>query len=213
MAVAPEPRKPAGFIETNQIENHPESKPRAILDSTGQTIREVGSKTTESIAPQPEFSTETVKRISQQSQEAAASGFRAIMGVQVPLADVGLEQGRRMIDATAQVTDVYREAAERSADDVQALVSSMQTFGRGLQQWQRAFLDLMNQSAERISRKRGDLMSARSPVQVAEVHRDLYLDAVQGLFAANTTLLQLGVQIAQDTMRPLQDRARVQAKT
>src|SRR6185312_6253574 len=203
---------PVEFTETNQMENNPDSKSRAILDSTGQTIREVGSKT-ESIAPRTEFPTETVKRISQQSQEAAASGFRAIMGVQVPLADVGLEQGRRMIDATARVTDVYREAAERSADDVQALVSSMQTFGRGLQQWQHAFLDLMNQSAERISRKGGDFMSARSPVQVAEVQRDLYLDAVQGLFAANTTLLQLGVQIAQDTMRPLQDRARAQANT
>jgi Phasin protein len=128
--------------------------------------------------------------------------------VQVPLADAGLEQGRRVIEATAQVTDVYRDAAERSADDVQALVSSFQTFGRGLQQWQHAYLDLLNQSAERMARKRSELMNARSPVQVAEVQRDLYLDAVNGLFTANTRLLQLGVQIAQDAMRPLQGRAR-----
>jgi len=213
MAVTPEARRPADASERNQNESGPENKPRAILDSAGQTIREVGAKTTESITRTPELLTETAKRVSEQSREAAASGFRAIIGVQVPLADAGFEQGRRIIDVTAQVTDVYRDAAERSSDDVQALVSSLQTFGHGVQRWQHAFLDLLNQSAERISRKRGELMSARSPVQVAEVQRDLYLDAVKGLFAANTTLLQLGVQIAQDTMRPLQDRAHGHANT
>jgi len=43
-------------------------------------------------------------------------------------------------------------------------------------------------------------------VQFAEVQRDLYVDLVSTTLTASTTLLQLTGQIAQDAVRPLQER-------
>jgi hypothetical protein len=44
-------------------------------------------------------------------------------------------------------------------------------------------------------------------VELATVQRDLYVDLVKRAFEANTTLLQLTGQIAQEAVRPLRERA------
>ncbi|MBV8867971.1 MAG: hypothetical protein JOY65_00935, partial [Acetobacteraceae bacterium] len=53
------------------------------------------------------------------------------------------------------------------------------------------------------------LLRAGSPVEAAQIQRDLYVEMVNSAIASGSTLLQLAGQIAQDTARPLQDRARL----
>ena len=150
---------------------------------------------------------ETAQRATDQGREAIVSGLRAVANAQGPLADAGFEQSRRALEITSRVTDVYRQAAERAADDVHALFDSWMSLGRGLQQWQQAYADALRQSLESVADKRQDLLQSDSPVHFAEAQRDLYVDLVRNTVQASTRLLELAGQIVQDSARPLQQRA------
>jgi len=73
---------------------------------------------------------------------------------------------------------------------------------------QHATFDLAQRSAERASAKLPRLFTCTSPVALAQLQREIYLDTMDGLFVSGTTLLQLWGQVAQDAVRPLQERAR-----
>jgi hypothetical protein len=134
--------------------------------------------------------------------------LRAIAGAQGPLADAGFDQSQRTLEVTTRVTDVYRDAAERAANDLDALIGSWTSLGRGLQRWQHAYFDQLQQFMGSIARRRQELLRSNSPVEFATVQRDLYVDLVKRTLEANATLLQLTGQIAQEAVRPLQERAR-----
>jgi len=150
---------------------------------------------------------ETSQRATDQGREAIVSALGAVANAQGPLADAGFEQSRRALEITSRVTDVYRQAAERAADDVHALFDSWMSFGRGLQRWQQAYADVIRQSLESVADKRQNMLQSDSPVHFAEVQRDLYVDLVHNTVQASTRLLELTGQIVQDSVRPLQQRA------
>jgi hypothetical protein len=139
------------------------------------------------------------------------SALRAVANAQGPLADAGFEQSRRALEITSRVTDVYRQAAERAADDVHALFDSWMSLGRGLQRWQQAYADALRQSLESVAEKRQNMLQTDSPVHFAEVQRDLYVDLVSNTVQSSTKLLELAGQIVQDSMRPLRERAHARA--
>src|SRR4051812_27612690 len=153
-----------------------------------------------------------VHRAADQGREYARQGMRAMAAVQAPLADVSYEGSRRMVEATAGVTDIYRDTAERSAGDVQALVGAYTSIGRGCQQYQHTCLDLLSRSMQSMASKQQNLSRANSPVAFAEIQRDICFEAVNAMFTGSTTLLQLVGQIAQDAVKPLQERARAHAQ-
>jgi Phasin protein len=155
-----------------------------------------------------ELTADAAQRAADQGREATIAGLRAVAGIQGPLADAGFEQSRRALETTSGMTEVYRQGAERAADDVRALFESWMSLGRGLQQWQQAYFDAVRQSMDIVSGKRRDLGQTDSPRQFAEVQRDLYVDLVNSALRGSTTLLQLTAQIAQEAVRPLQERAR-----
>ena len=154
---------------------------------------------------------ETAQRATDQGREAIVSGLRAVANAQGPLADASFEQSLRALEITSRVTDVYRQAAERAADDVRALFDSWMSLGRGLQQWQQAYADALRQSLESVAEKRQNMLQTDSPVHFAEVQRDLYVDLVSNTVQSSTKLLELAGQIVQDSMRPLRERAHARA--
>ena len=154
---------------------------------------------------------ETAQRLTDQGREATAAGLRALASAQGPLADAGFEQSRRALEITSRVTDVYRQAAERAADDVHALFDSWMSLGRGLQRWQQAYADALRQSLESVADKRQALLQSNSPVRFAEVQRDLYTEFMNHTVQASTRLLELTGQIVQDSLRPLQERGHARA--
>lgn len=209
MANTPEAvRKPAEFNERNHSE---ERRPQVAGEEAVQHAREAGQKGAEAVQRTGAAAAEVARRAAIQGEEAAALGLRAIAGAQRPIADLGLDQSRRMVEQTARVTEIYRDAAERTSEDVQALMTSLTSLGRGVQNWQHAYLDLLQQGMGRVSQKQQELYRCGSIVEVAAVQRDLYLEGIRNLFTTNTTLLQLAGQIAQDAVRPLQERARTSA--
>jgi hypothetical protein len=212
-------RKPAEAGERNPPETRDRSRLHSAADQIGQEARQAGEKNAEAARRIAEATADTTRRAAEaaadvtrraaaQGNEVAMSSLRAIAGAQGPLADVGLDQSQRALEVTTRVTDVYHEAAERAANDLDALIGSWTTLGRGLQRWQHAYFDQLQQFMGSIARKRQDLLRSNSPVEFATVQRDLYVDLVRRAFEANATLLQLTGQIAQEAVRPLQERAR-----
>jgi hypothetical protein len=211
-------RKTGESSERDQSDTRERSRLTAVADQTEQEVRgvaergaDVAKRTAETVADATrrtaEVAANTTRHAADQGREATVSGLRAIAGFEGPLADAGFEQSRRVVETTAHVTDVYREAAERTAGDVHALFDSWASLGRGLQHWQHAYFDHLQQWGESIARKPQNLIQSKSPVEFAEIQRDVYVDLVSITFRASTTLLQLAGKIAQDAVRPLQERA------
>lgn len=213
-----ESRKPAETSERNQSDARDRSRLDAGADQVGREARQIGERsveaakrtaetTADATRRTPEVAADITRRLFDHGPEAAMTSLRAIAGVQRPLADAGFEQSRRVLETTAHITDVYREGAERAANEAHALFDAWANLGRGLQRYQRTYFELFQQSMGTIARKRQDLLRSNSPVEFAEVQRDLYVDLVRNASTANATLLHLTGQIVQDAVRPLEQRA------
>src|SRR4051812_3276344 len=96
-------RKPGESSERDQIE---------------QEARQLADKSADALKRGVGTTADVTRHEADQGREATLSGFRALAGVQGPLADAGFEQSRRALEVTSGVTDVYRQAAERAAGDV-----------------------------------------------------------------------------------------------
>jgi hypothetical protein len=133
-------------------------------------------------------------------------GMRTAAGVGGRVADINFGRGHHLMNSAAHAMDIYREASERSAGQVQALFTSAMTFGRGVQQMQHAWLEMMDHSMEHAAHKPQDLLRCKNLVELAEVQRDLYLDAINHAFESTSRLLDLAGRTAQDAIRPLHTR-------
>jgi len=145
---------------------------------------------------------EAAEKERQQAEQRAQQ--EAAAGAQAQLAGISDDQSRRSVDGSAGAANVHQGAAE----NMQVLLGSFANLGRGLERYQRAYLDLLNRSMESMVHRQQDLLRARSPVQFAELQRTIYLESVDALFTYRTTLLNIAGEIARDTVQPLQERAR-----
>ena len=89
----------------------------------------------------------------------------------------------------------------------EALIEAFSNIGRGVQQMQHAWFDILNKSIDRAARRPQDLLRCNSPVELAEAQRDLYREGVSYMVNATTTWLNLMAQTAQEAGRPLEHRA------
>ncbi|CAH2600024.1 protein of unknown function [Rhodovastum atsumiense] len=178
---------------------------RAMQDAAQKTETQA-AQSADSIAQASQAAAGRVRQVGEDGSEATAASLRAMAGLQEPFAQAGLEQGRRFAEATIRMTEAYREASERSAGDVQAMVASFASLSRGAQHWQNTWFELMQNAFGRAQRRHHDLLGCRSMVALAEVQRDMYLEAVEDMLGANTRLLRLAGQIVEEAARPLQER-------
>ncbi len=148
--------------------------------------------------------TDVTRQATSQSQEAIRHGMQAAAGARARLADISNDQRRPSADGSACAASVYQGAAE----NMQALLGSYANLGRGLERYQRAYLDLLHRSMGSMVHQQQGLLRANSPAQFAEIQRAIYLEGVNALFTYNATLLDIAGEIARDTVQPLQERAR-----
>lgn len=207
MAAVSEPKR---AIESDRAQQASQEADRAQASAgqSTQRLREAGEGAAFAAARATDAIAETARSTTEQGQQVLETGIRLMAGAHAPFVDAGYQQSRRVIESSAHITNAYREATERSAEDAQALLAAYSNIGRGLQHWQHACFDLLAQSMERGTQKRRALSQCNSMVELAQLQRDVYLDMIDGWFTSSTTLLQLAGQIAHDAVRPLQDRAR-----
>ena len=184
---------------------------RDAIDQTNEVTqnaidraKEVGYTATETVAETANAATDMASKAAEQGRGVMMMGMRTAAGVGGRVADISFGRGHHMMSSVAQAMDVYRDASERSAERVQALFSSAMMMGRGLQTMQHAWLEMMDHSMEHATHKPQDLLRCKTMVELAEVQRDLYVDAINHAVESTTRLLELAGRTAQDAVRPLQ---------
>lgn len=183
----------AAMHESNEVGQRAADRAMAASQSMTKTVAETANA-----------AANMSSKAAEQSREAMMMGVRTAAGVGSRVADISFGRGHHLLASAAQASDVYRDASERSAERVQALFSSCMTFGRGLQHMQHAWLEMLDTSFENAAHKPQDLLRCSNIVELAEVQRDLYIDAINHAFESTSRLLQIAGRTAQDAVRPLQ---------
>jgi hypothetical protein len=168
--------------------------------SVGETVADTVVRTTDAAV-------EMGQRVAEQSREVMLLGVRAAAGMNGRLADAGYGRSHRALGAAARALQIYHQAGDATAENVEALFSAYMTMGRGIQQMQHAYLEMLDRAVNGATHKPQELLRCKSVEEFAEVQRDLYLDAVNRAVESSTTLLQIASQAAQQAMRPLHARA------
>jgi len=166
--------------------------------------RDVGESVTETVAETANAATNMSSKAAEQSREVMMMGMRTAAGVGSKVADINFGRSHHMMSSAAHAMDIYREASERSAERVQALFSTAMSMGRGLQTMQHAWLEMMDHSMGDGARKPQDLLRCKNMVELAEVQRDLYMDAINNAVESTSRLLELAGRAVQEAARPLQ---------
>jgi Phasin protein len=204
MVTTPDTRKPTEVRE-------PEARIRKIgeaADRATDQAQDMGEKGAEVAAQATNTAAGVARRAAEQGRETFGRGLRTMAGASLPLAEQGYGEGRRLVETSARVADVYRKAADDTAGDVQALVATYSQLGQGLQRMQTAYFDLMQRSLARARRQPQDLLRCKTPVEFAEVQKDLFADGVAFMMESSTTLLRLAGEVVQSAAGPLEGRAR-----
>ena len=208
MAVTPEIRKPAETPAPGLVDAEGQ-RMAATADRAASETRQAGERGGQAAQHSAEVVGLLASRALEQGREGVRLGLRTVAEAQRPVAERGYAQGQQAIETAARVSEAYRQAAERTAEDAQALAVSWTHFVRGAQQWQHAYFDMAQRALQRLGGRPQALLRAASPAEAAQIQRDLYVEAVGSAITAGSALLQLAGQIAQDTARPLQERARL----
>jgi phage major head subunit gpT-like protein len=169
-------------------------------------MEDTAGTVTDTISRQVDAATEVSQQVADQGRDVLLMGMRAAAGVNGRIVDIGYGRGHRVLTATAQAMDIYRDAAERSAEQMQALFGCYLTLGRGLWQMQHAMVERLDQTVDHAGPKPQDLLRCKSLVELAEVQRDLYLNAVSLAFETSSDMLRLAGRSAQEAIQPLQRR-------
>lgn len=167
----------------------------------------------DTVARTADAAAEISQRVADQSQEVMMAGVRAAAGMNGRIVEIGYGRGHRWLASAAQAMDVYQDASGTSAEPMLALFSSCLSLGRGIQQFQHTWLDLMDHAVERASHRPQDFMRCKTAAEFAELQRDVFVETINHAFDASAALLESASRVAQEAMRPLQGRGRKSVMT
>ena len=93
-----------------------------VAQNAADRAKQVGQSITETVAETANAATNLSSKAAEQSREVMMMGMRTAAGVSGRVADINFGRSHHLMSSAAHAMDVYREASERSADRVQALV-------------------------------------------------------------------------------------------
>jgi phasin protein len=178
-----------------------------VLNRTVDEAGAIGSSVADTMARSAEATVDLSQRVAEQGRGVMRFGMRTAGSVNSRFADTSYERNHRVLESTTRALEIYREAAESSAGKVQALFASWTSLGRGVQQMQLAYLQLLDRTLKGASHKPQDLLRAKSLEEFAAIQRDLYLDTLNYAFEASSTLLQMAAGVAQEARPAPQSRS------
>jgi hypothetical protein len=173
-----------------------------VLNRTVDEAGAIGSSMADTMARSAEATVDLSQRAAEQGRAVVRFGMRTAGNVNSRLADTSYARNHRVLASTTRTLEIYREAAESAAEKMQTLFASWTTLGRGVQQMQVTYLQLLDRALKGASHKPQDLLRAKSVEECAAIQRDLYLDTVNYAFEASSTLLQMAAGVAQEA-RPV----------
>src|SRR3954454_12089939 len=177
-----------------------------VLNRTVDEAGAIGSSVADTMARSAEATVDLSQRVAEQGREVVRLGMRTAGSVNSRLADTSYDRNQRVLESTTRALEIYREAAQSSAEKMQTLFASWTTFGRGMQQMQVSYLQLLDRTLKGASHKPQDLLRAKSVEEFAAIQRDLYIDTVNYALEASSTLLRMAAGVAQEARPAPQSR-------
>jgi hypothetical protein len=205
MATAPETRRATNTreAETN-VHTNTEAATNEAHGNGAQHI-EVAKETTKMAA-------DVTQQAIYQGREMVASGLGAVAEAAMPLAEVSFDKGRRLLETSVHLTELYREATRDTAGDVQALTLTYSQLGQGWLRMQHAYLNVVQKSLSHAKRQPQDLLRCKSATEFAEVQRDLYVSGVAFMLESSTALMRTAGEIVRGAAEPLEAQAQKHAR-
>lgn len=145
------------------------------------------------------------RRAAEHGAEMVRFGVQAVAAAQVPLVAAEILPGRQIFDTSSKMMAVYSDAVHSTAEDAVAIVRSFYDVLYGIQKYRQDSLDAAARSYQAMSDKRRAIVDIKSPVALAEMQRDIYVESVSSMCSAWSDMLTFTAQIAQAGMRPLKD--------
>ena len=193
----------AGHAGGDRSTGDMESKPMKDAAASAEPVAEAAAEQAKHTGRTFQAATEAGTRTASAAGNVAKIGLSATAEAGGRMADASYDQGRRFLASTAHAMDIYSDATERSAERVQALMSSALTLTRGFQKMQHAWLEILDNSMEHAVHRPQDLLRCKSLTEIAEVQCHLYTDAINHAFESSSRLLELAGRMAEEAGRPL----------
>lgn len=149
---------------------------------------------------------EVARRAMDQGQEAFRTALQSLTEAQSPMPGWGYKDGSAVVVDGARLAEACNTTVERTAADVEALLSAAACCGRGVQEWQRGRMEDSRRALDQFGDRMQALARSRSLADVAEVQRDLYLDAMANLVQANMALFAGISKTAEEARRSLHQK-------
>jgi hypothetical protein len=214
MAEEPEAAKKAQDAATRTSQAAMDATAKVTKSSLGQVeqitrqatekARDADRTALENVAKAADATAGMTSAVADQGGDVMLMGVRTAAGVGGRIADISYGRGHHLLTSVVQAMDIYRDAAERSADRLQALFASCVALSRGVQQMQHTWLETMDHTLENAARRPQDMLRCSNVIALAEVQRDLYLEGLHHAFETNGRLLEMAGRVVQEAVRPMQ---------
>jgi hypothetical protein len=107
--------------------------------------------------------------------------------------------------------DVYRDSTEFAAERMKALLSAYSVVAGGLQEIQKTYAEALRRSMEMAASGPRELMQCKSLEDVAVLQREMLCRGLDEWFDSSAKLLGVSSRIAEDAMRPGEEKAHREA--
>ncbi len=175
-----------------------------VFHHTTEDAHNIGMSMTDTVVRTADAAADMAQRVAEQQREVIWFGVGAAAG---RLADISYGRGHRVLAQAARSLEIYGQASATTAETMQSLYASWMALARGMQETQRACLSLLDRATQNGGRRPQDMLRCKSLEELAEIQRDLYLDAVNQAVDSTTTLLQIAGRVTQEAIRPLAGRS------
>jgi CBS domain-containing protein len=133
-------------------------------------------------------------------------GLQAASDGQQQFAERAVGQLQQLTEAMVRATAVYSGAANRTAEDMQAIAGAVQATTQSIQQAQRAWMGWVSRAAQSGLRLPLDLMQCSTLHHLAEVQSRFMQEAVSDMVEGSAEMLRTTSQLAQNALGPLEER-------
>ncbi len=136
---------------------------------------------------------------------------RAVAGAEETAQAVGREGRKMSEEMTTRAADVYRESTEFAAERMRAMLSTYSAIAGGLQEIQKTYVEALQRSMEMAANGPREMMQCKSFSELASLQRDLLRRGIDEWFESGSKLIGVSSRIAEDAMRPVEERMHHQA--
>jgi hypothetical protein len=117
------------------------------------------------------------------------------------------QDGRKISEEmSTRAADVYRDSTEFAAERMRVMLSAYSAIAGGLQEIQKTYVEALQRSMEMAANGPREMMQCKSFSDLASLQRDFLRRGLDEWFESGSKMIGVSSRIAEDAMRPAEDR-------